>query len=202
MSYVVHPYPINPRIRIAAGLIEQAVPGYDIKQSDPITASVTGAGNCVAKSIIGGILLERAKLLGPPPALAWNKHTHPKIGDDFLGRTRILNGHVQLLVATTYVQQSEVSAIAFNPDGVESDDWEVFDFNGAENYAEVDTSGEIRATSQGLAVDFVINDWYGGGKSYAEALGDNESVYHLHTSEEIAAKVIGSLKDRDLLLRI
>lgn len=202
MSYYNPSYLVNPRIRVAAGLVEQAVPGYDIKQSDPVVAAKDGVGNCVAKAVIGGLLLERAKLLGPTPALAWNRRTHPKIGDDLFGRTRILNGHAQLLVATTQTEQAEISAISFNPDGTDASNWEVFDFNEDETYAEVNTAGKIRATTQGLAVGFVIDDWYEGGKSYCEAVGDDASVYDRYPPEEIAAQVIGLLQDRDLLLKI
>ena len=192
---------LNPQLVIAAKLVESIVPDYDIRQSDPIKAAAEGMGNCVSKAVIGGILLERAMLLGHEAALAFNSHTHPKIGDDMFGRTRILNGHAQLLASTTNAPHI-ISALSFNPDGVDSLNWQVFDFNDdGETYAEV-VDNHIKATENGIAVGFVINDWHTGGKYYYEALGQNNSTFHTYSAEEMTEQIVNSLKHRDLLLDI
>ena len=192
---------INPLFAGAAGLVEKMVSNYDIRQSDPIAAAENGVGNCISKAVLGGILLERAMVLGPKAVLAWNSHTHPKIGDDLFGRTRILNRHAQLLAATRIAPYT-ITALSFNPDGVSSANWQVFDFNDdGERYAVV-KDNQISASDKGLAVGFIIADWYAGGRMYHDALGQHDSTFHTFTEEEMTEQVVGALKERDLLLSI
>lgn len=187
------------RLKVAAGLIESIVPDYDIKQSDPVLAAETGIGNCVSKAVVGGILLVRAQLIGPSPALAWNTRTHPKMGNDLIGRPRMLNGHAQLLVAPRS-ESKYIDALSFNPDGTAASNWEVFDFNDIGEFAAVD-GDKIQATELGLASGFVIDSWYEAGKLYHEALGIEDSVYHSQSSEGITSRVIGALCAREFLLQ-
>ena len=191
---------VNPQLRVAAGMVEKMVPTYDIKQSNPVEAAKSGEGNCVSKAVIGGILLEHAKLIGPKTASAWNTRTHPKVGDDMFGRARVLNGHAQLLAATL-LEPHTITALSFNPEGIESSNWQVFEFNDDDNYAEV-VLDQIEATNEGQAVGFVIADWHAGSKMYHEALGQYKSIFHLQTATEIAERVIHALVQRDLLLEI
>ncbi|MEI7631894.1 MAG: hypothetical protein WCJ60_01065 [bacterium] len=191
---------VNSKLRLVAGLIEKIVPNYNIKQSDPVLAAETGSGNCVSKAVIGAIVLDFAKLVGPVPALTWNTHTHPKIGEDMFGRTKVQNGHAQLLVAGTS-DVLNIQAMSFNPSGTEANHWEVYDFNDDEKYAEV-KDNHIQSTESGKEVGFEINDWYIGGKKYNEAIGTHDSVYHLLSKDQMSQNVISLLKISDFIISL
>lgn len=187
----------DPRLYVAAALIESSVPDYDPKQSDPTIAAEKGIGNCVSKAIIGAILLEKAMLVGAKPALAWNTKTHPKVGEDLFGKPVVRNGHAQLVVANT-AETPQIHAISFNPMSQAGDDWELFDFNEDEQYAKV-SCGSITTTRQGDAVGFIVKDWHEGGKHYAEALGIYDSVFHNLGASVIATSVEQHLVTRNIL---
>jgi hypothetical protein len=178
----------NPQIAVAAGIIESIVPEYDIKQSDPIVAAETGIGNCLSKAVLGAVLLERAEFIGPRPAVAWNRHSHPKRAYSAIGELQILNGHVQLLTANQK-RPPQISSLSFNPDSTASSNWEVYDFN--EDYAYADVQGNtIVDTNHGKTAGFVINTWYQAARSYQEALGQIDSPFHTETEPELQDNII------------
>jgi hypothetical protein len=188
----------SPKLHFVAKLTEKLVPDYDIRESDPIKAAESGTGNCLAKSVISAVMLERAKLLGASPAIAWNTNTHPKYGNDMFGAPRILNGHAYLLTSSTkkpYV----ITGISFNPDSVISSNYEIFNFNNPDQYAEVKDSHEIVATEAGKIVGYVIAGWHESSKMYMEALGSPDSVFHRTNAEEMTHLIMTSLVQRDVI---
>ena len=188
----------NSKLVFVAKLTQQLIPEYDIKQSDPLVAVNEGVGNCVAKAAVSAVMLERGKFVGATPALAWNERTHPKHGDDMLGKPRVLNGHAYLLASGT-VPPFRISAISFNPAGVLSNDWEIFDFNDDGEFAKVSDGNEIVATHAGSTVGYHVENWHEGGKSYIEALGVTDSIYHQTTKEQMAKLIVDKLVEKDLL---
>jgi hypothetical protein len=189
----------NSKLIFAASLTETLVPGYDIRQSDPIKAAKDGIGNCVAKAAISAVMLEQAQFVGATPALAWNTNTHPKHGIDVLGNPRILNGHAYLL-ASDNRPPYKISGLSFNPDGISSNNWEIFEFNDDGEFATV-VNDNIVATPAGTTVGYIIDDWHAGGRQYQEALGITESIYHQTTRKQLSSMIVDLLADKDMLLR-
>lgn len=185
------------RLYVFANLTESLVPDYDIKQSDPIAAAKGGTGNCLAKSVITAVMLERAELLGPKPAIAWNKNTHPKYGNDMFDAPKIQNGHAYLLTGNN--NSTEIVGISFNPRAVTKSDYEIFDFNDGEEYASANDQGEIEATEAGKTVGYTIADWHTGSRLYMEALGTTDSVFHKVAAVEMRKLIIESLVERDVI---
>jgi hypothetical protein len=189
----------NTKLQFIARLMQTVVPEYDIRQSDPLEAAESGIGNCVAKAAISAVLLGRGKFTGAKPALAWNTNTHPKHGSDLFGAPRILNGHAYLLVSNNNPPYT-ISGISYNPDGISSSSWEIFNFNDDGEFAVVQNDGSITTTEAGATVGYVVDDWHAGSKSYMEALGIFESVYHRTTPERLSAMIIGKLVEKDMLI--
>lgn len=191
--------PQASRLRFAAAMVEKAVPTYDIKQSDPVIAAEFGVGNCVAKSVIAAILLERAKLVGSKPALAWNQNTHPKKGTDLLDRPVLKNGHAFLLTTQVSANTNKVDAISFNPQSTAVDCWEIFDFNDEGVHA-TSEDGRIRVTEEGQEIGYVIEGWYDAAAMYMNALNQNDSIYIKKTEEQIRDEVISHTQVDGLVL--
>lgn len=193
----------NATLATTARLTEVLVPKYDIKQSDPIEASRSGIGNCLAKSAISAIMLERMKLVGPRPAIGYNSKTHPKYFDSVIKRQTRGNGHAFLFAASGYTP-NVIGGLSFNPFGDESDHWRIEDFSHDEpKIIEVTADGRhITATQTGIETGFVIADWYRGAQLYQEALGITDDVYHTTSEQVIGESVIAHLVDREVLMDI
>lgn len=156
--------------------------------------------NCIAKSAISAVVLTQAKLVGATPALAWNSNTHPKHGTDMFGKPRVLNGHAYLLASDT-MPPHKISGISYNPDSIINSNWEIFDFNDDGQFSEVNEDNEIVATEAGKTVGYVIDNWHDSARQYMEALGENESIYHQTTIDDLSALIVDTLVDKDLLSR-
>ncbi len=187
----------NSKLRFVAGLVETLVPDYKHAQPNPVLASETGVGGCVAKSAISAIILEKAGFIGSNPAIAWNTNTHPKHGDDLLGRPKILSGHAYLLVSNT--TNTSINAVSFNPDGVISSNWQIFDFNEEVKYTEINEENDITITEAGNTVGYQSYRWHRAGQLYMQALGITDSIYDTQSQEQITERVLANLKSRDLL---
>jgi hypothetical protein len=188
---------ISPKLYVFANLTETLVVDYDIKQSDPLIAASSGVGNCLAKSVITAVMLERAKLVGPKPAIAWNKNTHPKYGNDMFGAPKILNGHAYLLIGNN--DGTKIAGISFNPKSEVSSKYEIFDFNDEGDYAVANDRGSIEATDIGATVGYTIANWHLGSRLYMEALGSTDSVFHRLAETEMTKLIIDSLVERDVI---
>ena len=193
-----HANPANrsARLELVAAFVEKTVPTYDIKSTDPLIAAEFGIGNCLSKSVIGAVAFEHLKLLGSRPAIAWNTNTHPKLGNDLLGRPQRRNGHAFLLTAESIGDTDQISAISFNPNSQAIDDWQIFDFNDGFTAATA-RDGGITATEDGHEMGYVIHDWYDGAATYVEAVGISvdDSKYISMREEDLRAKIL------ELLLR-
>lgn len=191
----------NAKLLFAGKFVESLVPNYDIKQCDPIIAANTGIGNCISKSIIAAAMIERCGISPIPTALSWNKRTHPKTATSILGKNVVHFGHAQLL-ATNNLAPHTIIALSFNPLGQASDDWELYQFNLADDiYAEVGAEGRIQATELGAQLGFVIGDWYDCGQAYMEAAGLEQSSFHTFSRESIVSGIVAALQERDLLIK-
>lgn len=190
---------LNSILNVAARITEELVPNYSIKQSDPLLAAKLGIGNCLAKSAISAVMLERMHLVGPAPAIGYNTKTHPRYFDSIIKQRSIGNGHAFLFAASAYSPHN-IGALSFNPFGIESDEWHIEDFSGDEpKLVDVSEDGEhIIATSRGIDEGFVISDWYRGAQLYQEAIGVTNDVFHTTTSHELGTLIVEELVKRDL----
>lgn len=187
-----------PRLEVVAGFIEHSIPNYDIKSSNPIEASMTGKGNCVTKSIIGAVLLDKLNFIGSDHALAYNSNTHPRKFTDLLGNKKVHGGHVQLLVVTSNADSlnpmdSGITSISFNPDSVANSDFKIYPFNSDDDTYAVSDGQKITATEFGCDNGYIIGEWHSAARQYMSLQGNDNSVFHNYTHREISSAVLENL---------